>query len=47
MFCLRGSRAKNMIQNECLAIPHDGNYVILDMELKQLDRNMEFVYGYK
>ena len=38
---------ENMIQNVCLAIPHDGNYVILDMEWKELDRNMEFVYGYK
>ena len=32
MFCLRGSRVENMIQKVCLAIPHDVNYVILDME---------------
>ena len=47
MFCLRDSHAENMIQNVWLAIPCDGNYVILDMEWKELDRNMEFVYGYK
>ena len=36
-----------MIRNVCIAIPHDGIYVILDMEWKELDQNLQFVYGYK
>ena len=38
---------EDRIENVCIAIPYDGSYVILDMEWKELDSNMEFVYGYK
>ena len=39
--------SENMIRNVCIAIPHDGIYVILDMEWKELDQNLQFLYGYK
>ena len=38
---------ENMIQNVCIAIPHNDIYVILDMEWKELDQNFQFVHGYK
>ena len=39
--------SEDMIKNVCMAIPHNGIYVILDMEWKELDKNLQFVYGYK
>ena len=38
---------EGMIENVCMAIPHDSTYVILDMEWKELDSNLKLVYVYK
>ena len=38
---------EDMIENVCMAIPHDSTYVILDMEWKELDSNLKLVYVYK
>ena len=38
---------ESMIKNVCIAIPFESLYVILDMEWKELDSNLRFVYGCK
>ena len=37
----------SMINNVCIAIPFESLYVILDMEWKELDSNLRFIYGCK
>ena len=41
------SISESMIANVCLAIPFESLYVILDMEWKELDSDLNFTYGYK
>lgn len=41
------SMSESMIANVCLAIPFESLYVILDMEWKELDSDLNFNYGYK
>ena len=41
------SISESMIANVCLAIPFESLYVILDMEWKELDSDLNFNYGYK
>ena len=38
---------ESMIQNVCIAIPFEGLFVILDMEWRELDSDLQFKYGYK
>ena len=35
----------SMIKNVCIAIPFESLYVILDMEWKELDSDLRFIYG--
>ena len=37
----------SMIKNVCIAIPFESLYVILDMEWKELDSDLRFIYGCK
>ena len=38
---------ESMIKNVCIAIPFEGLFVILDMEWRELDSDLQFKYGYK
>ena len=41
------SISESMIGNICLAIPFESLYVVLDMEWKELDSDLNFTYYYK